>query len=271
MPESFNGYRLVNILSLDVVAGSMVSAAFFSKVFAVRLHVLALLALGLTVWIIYTIDHLRDAYSITHPASTERHRFHQIHHQGIRIALITVGLLNGALILQLPRQILLYGVVLGLPTMLLLVLQRFLPWIKELLISVFYTCGVLLPSLPFVPDRLGMPDYMIAFQFSITALMNLLVFSWYDRNNDRKDNLPSLVTVSGAVFTRIMLYTCWVFSAGISVYQFASSGNTIASMIILCGASVMLLLFQFEDRFSKNNRYRYIGDLIFLIPLLYLL
>lgn len=270
MPESFNGYRLVNILSLDVVAGSVVSAAFFSKVFGVRLHVPACIALGLSVWLIYTIDHLRDAYSISHPASTERHRFHQIHRRGIRIALVVVGFVNAALILQLPRQILLYGVVLGLPTMLLLVLQRFLPWIKELLISVFYTCGILLPSLPFVTERLDMPDYLIAFQFSITALMNLLVFSWYDRHNDRKDNLPSLVTVSGATFTRIMLYTCWISSVGLSTYQYVVSGQGIASTVILIGATVMLLLFQFEERFTKNNRYRYIGDLIFLIPLIYL-
>jgi hypothetical protein len=69
----------MNILSLDVVAGAVAGALFFGEILQVQLSFSVLTALGLTVWIIYTLDHLRDAKQILNVASTDRHRFHQEH------------------------------------------------------------------------------------------------------------------------------------------------------------------------------------------------
>ena len=70
-------YRLLNILSIDVATGAVCCAAWFAVLFEVNLRPYALISLGLTVWIIYTIDHLLDARKVKEPASTDRHRFHQ--------------------------------------------------------------------------------------------------------------------------------------------------------------------------------------------------
>ena len=70
-------YRFVNILSIDVALGSVCCAAWFAEILNATLKPYALVSLGLTVWIIYTADHLLDARKIHAPASTERHRYHQ--------------------------------------------------------------------------------------------------------------------------------------------------------------------------------------------------
>src|SRR6478609_2759298 len=70
-------YRLINILSIDVALGSVCCAAWFAEIFEAALKPYAWMSLGLTVWIIYTADHLLDARKINEPASTKRHRYHQ--------------------------------------------------------------------------------------------------------------------------------------------------------------------------------------------------
>src|SRR5690349_20970168 len=87
-------YRWVNILSLDVAAGAVISALFFVDITNAQVYPLSLLALGLAVWIIYTVDHLKDVYRLTQVATTNRHRFHQQHFKVLIIvaslALLTV-------------------------------------------------------------------------------------------------------------------------------------------------------------------------------------
>jgi len=64
-------YQFINVLSLDVVAGAMVSALFFARIFKVQILPWGVLALGLTVWTIYTTDHLVDAKRVNIPLSSE--------------------------------------------------------------------------------------------------------------------------------------------------------------------------------------------------------
>lgn len=268
MPEEFRGYRVVNILSLDVVAGSMVSSAFFSKVFSVPVYGFELVALGLTVWLIYTFDHLRDAARIRHVASTERHRFHQVHSKALKRSGFIVGTVDAGIITQLHNQLFVWGILLGALTVILLLIQRHIPWIKELLIAIFYTAGVLLPVIPFAAETMRAPDYILVIQFALTALINLLIFSWYSYNEDKRDNFHSLVTVGGINLTRFALCGCWVINLLLSLYQ-STSGHFYESIIILVIATVLILIFIFSRFFSLNNRYRYLGDLLFLIPLIY--
>src|SRR5688572_9142526 len=98
MPGLIRFYRLMNILSIDVVAGATVSALFFAKIFDVQVRPFGLLALGVTVWAIYTLDHLRDAKKIRHEASTERHRFHQRHFKVLTVLLCAAVLIDIVLV-----------------------------------------------------------------------------------------------------------------------------------------------------------------------------
>ena len=67
-------YRLINILSIDVVAGAVCSALFFARLLQVSLLPYGIISLALTVWIIYTADHLLDAKRVEGVATTRRCR-----------------------------------------------------------------------------------------------------------------------------------------------------------------------------------------------------
>ena len=57
-------YRFLNLISMDVAAGAMVCAAFFAPIFKMELRTDTLVSLGISVWIIYSADHLLDAYKL---------------------------------------------------------------------------------------------------------------------------------------------------------------------------------------------------------------
>ena|SRR5688572_29933788 len=105
MRAGFQFYQYVNILSLDVAAGAVISALFFAQIFNVQIKPYGLLALGLTVWIIYTADHLRDAKKIKHRASTQRHRFHQQYFCSLTVFVGSAILLDAVTIFFIRRQV----------------------------------------------------------------------------------------------------------------------------------------------------------------------
>src|SRR5277367_4160689 len=88
MKKIFRAFRIINILSLDIAVGAMIGALFFARMFDVVILSQGLFSLGLTVWIIYTADHLLDAKKIKQSASTDRHRFHQRHFKALLTVMI---------------------------------------------------------------------------------------------------------------------------------------------------------------------------------------
>ena len=86
----FQFYKALNLLSLDVAVGAMISALFFARILTVSIFPADIVCLGLTVWMIYTVDHLFDARRIKGTASTERHRFHQDHF-GVLLPLLALA------------------------------------------------------------------------------------------------------------------------------------------------------------------------------------
>src|SRR5687767_3029402 len=106
-------YRLLNILSIDVALGSVCCAAWFAEIFNVNLKPYVLMALGLTVWIIYTIDHLLDARKIHVSASTERHRYHQTNFTPLLYALLIALLVDLIFVFLLRRIVFQWGIVLS--------------------------------------------------------------------------------------------------------------------------------------------------------------
>ena len=124
-------YQYINILSLDVVAGAVTGALFFGELLQVPIDPFVLAALALTVWIIYTLDHLRDAMTIPRIASADRHRFHQRHFRIMVAMVVVVGAVDMTIIGFLSYDVLRAGMALGLIVLLYLITQRHLKFLKE--------------------------------------------------------------------------------------------------------------------------------------------
>ena len=263
-------YRTINTLSLDVSAGAVICALFFGRILQVHILPYGLSTLALTVWIIYTIDHLRDAKSIGANASSDRHRFHQKNFKWLLVILVMAIVADGLLILFIRRQVFIYGVVLGAVVGCYLVVQRALYFLKEVFVAMLYTMGVLLPSIAVTSIQLTAFHKMLVSLFFLIALLNLLIFSWFDKDRDATDKLRSLVTLVGRKSTAVLIGILLFLTFVSCVYFVIAFDQMLLASVFCLMTGVLLLLFLFPETFRSNDYYRFIGDGIFYLPLIFL-
>lgn len=262
-------YRLFNILSLDIVAGAVMSAMFFARLLKVAILSYGLIALGLTVWIIYTADHLRDAKTIGKQAASERHRFHQKHFRVLLGLMMLAIAADTVIIFFIRKQVFTWGLFLAALVIVYLLAQRYLKFLKELFIAVLYTAGVLLPSLSVTTLPVTAVHMALISQFALTALTNLLIFSWFDSDTDAADKLSSFVTVLGRRFTAYCIWALLALNFALGTWLCFTSACSGPVLIFWAMNAVLLLIFVFRHRFAPY--YRLTGDAVFLIPGIYLL
>lgn len=264
-------YRILNYISLDVAFGAMVCGAFFARILDVKVRPHGLAALGVTVWIIYTMDHLLDAYRIQRDASTERHRFHQRNFKGLLLMVFLAGLANLALLYFIRKPVLLWGAGLCVLVIFYILFQRRLAQFKEVVIALLYAAGVVLPALSQTSEGFSLQNILILASFMLTALTNLILFSWFEFEIDVMDGHTSIVTFLGQMDTRrlikILFFTQTVMWLILLIF---TSGWQESAVLILMNVP-LLLLFLEPKRFFKNDAYRFIGDSVFLFPIIYLL
>lgn len=260
-------YRHINILSFDVVAGAVVGAMFLGRLFSVSVPLAVRVALALSVWIVYTLDHLRDAMAIPTRASTDRHRFHQKYFGIILTILIIVIAVDVTLIWFLPAAVVKASLILGPAVLVYLFFQKHLRFFKEFFVACLYTAGILLPSLAeanwdFAPEQI-----VIIVKYFLTALMNLLLFSLFDFHQDRYQRQHSFVTRFGPVSARY-----WIIVIGlINIFGsfWLTSYDPDVALVFICMDMILFSVLYFDRRLVVNNYYRMIGDAVFFIPLLY--
>ncbi|WP_152426440.1 hypothetical protein [Cesiribacter andamanensis] len=269
------GYRWVQALSLDVALGSGLLSLAIARYYQVALPGLAVLALMLAVWVIYTFDHLSDARKLKTAAATYRHRFHQQHYRLLcRLLLLAVALGLG-LASQLPESVLRWGLVCtALVGVYFWLLQVYAFRYKELLVSACYTLGVFLAPLSLVSHPLTPIQLLLIPQIFLLALSNLLIFSYFEYQTDRQDGHFSLALHFGGL--PIKRLTLALVSIGLLLcgllYAAASLLISREVQLLLFSMNLLLLLLLLKEAlFRKHERYRIIGDGIFFIPALLLL
>jgi hypothetical protein len=271
MRAILRAYHQLNILSVDVVAGSIVSALFFAGIFGVDVKTYGLIALGLTVWVIYTTDHLLDAKKIKHAASTQRHRFHQQYFRILIFFLCLAVLVDCIMIFFIRRQVFEWGVVLAGIVILYLLAQRSLRFLKEFFIAALYTSGVLLLSVAVTPMVITAEQYFLIAQFGMIAWINLLLFSWFDHVFDERDEQNSFVTIMGKEAAFFFLYALYILNFALSLIQIVLFGFSIPMLLLFAMNVTLFLIFIFRNRLAKDDLYRLIGDAVFLFPTFFLL
>ena len=262
MPVLVRFFQYINILSLDIVGGSIASALFFGKILKVQIKPIGLVALGLTVWAIYTIDHLRDARKIAHPAATLRHRFHQDNFRVLLFLLLIAIIADAIAIFFIRRQVFEWGLILSAVVALYLILHRSLRFLKELFVASLYTVGVLLLSVTVSPIHLEMPHYCMIIQFAIAAWTNLLLFSWFDQVFDQRNEQNSFVTILGRKTTQAFLYGLFLASFLLTIVQLLMEIQMAPVLILLLMNATLFLIFMFRVPLEKDDRFQLVKNLI---------
>lgn len=254
-------YRIAQILSIDIVIGAVILLRFFCAQFEVSPGWEVYVLLGGTVWLIYATDHLRDAEKSV-KSKRERYLFHRRNRKILIAVAILTFLFLSCLILFIPRVIFLGGFALSILSFVYLLVQhrlsRFLS--KELYVAMVYSCGILM--VPFLLSQRFRWDILIL--LILLTFVNLVLFSWYERDDDSSDGFLSIATEleSNQLEMVILLLT----TAGLSISLLFFSTVTLYFTVGFIIYSLMTLN---PEWFRVNHRYRAIGDGVFLLPILF--
>src|SRR6185295_19337771 len=150
-------------------------------------------------------------------------------------------------------------------------IQQRIGFVKELLGTLLYTGGVLLVPLSVI-NQLSLPIILLILQFGITAWINLLLFSWIDKPRDEKDKHHSFATTFGFTVTQRVLAFLFSVVAILTAIQLEMfSLNRMMILVLSLMAVLLLWIFLKRDYFEKEDRYRLLGDAVFLLPIIYLI
>lgn len=271
MKELIKAYRFLNLISIDVAFGAVVCAAFFSSIFSVQLRLYGLAALGLSVWIIYTLDHLMDARRMKHAAFTERHQFHQEHQKLMAILVLIACLIDVYLVLHIRKPVFGWGLGLASLVMFYLLLQRWLNPFKEIVASFLYCSGVLLPTLSLTTGLITTSLIILLIIFLITALINLILFSMFDFEKDIRQTQSSLVIAFGKEKSKFIITALFLIQMVLLTSLSLTTNYRPEALILGLMNFVLGTIFIFSRYLKKGDSYRMLGDVIFLFPVPYLI
>lgn len=265
-------YRALNLLSLDVAGGAVISALFFARIFAIHILPWGWMSLGLTVWIIYTADHLIDAHRTQVPAASTRHRFHQKYFRTILTIWSAAVICDVVLIMLIRKAVLHWGLGLSVTVIIYFLVQPYLKYIKEIVGAFLYCAGVLLPVIALSGGSVDPVARITIAPFALTVLCNLILFSFMDLGRDKQDHHHSLATELGERKTRIVLSILFSLNSVLLLIGAVSHLYSGATLTVLASMNgLLLLIFLFRKRLGADEKFRLLGDAIFFIPLLSLM
>lgn len=145
MTRSIHYFRWLSLLSLDAVLVALVWQQFLATVAHVNLLWEERALLGISVWIIYILDHLLD--STTDLAQAARHHFVKKYRLSLSLSIFVAGILDMRLALSVSFQLFFLGCLLAILTLLYLLINRWLikyrvwPRGREFIIAVIFGLG----------------------------------------------------------------------------------------------------------------------------------
>lgn len=253
---------------MDIVLGAIFFLAYLEEYFKVAISLHVYFALAAAIWLIYTADHLIDARCVQ-ASFTGRHAFHRRNSKLLIIlgamvlcfSLVNIYFLDGVIIRN--------GALLAAGCVVYLLAVYLMPrlWIKELLVAIGYAVGVFLAPVSLSAERLEMTPVV---QFAGIALLNLLIFSYYDQQVDQQSGFRSLVLRIGPTRSKWFIVALALVLICSSCLLWLTYGSELQALFLVM-AGVLLMVFCFPRHFQKAERYRTIGDGIFYLPALLLL
>jgi len=258
-------YRTFNLLSLDVALGAVISAAFLGRILRVHILPQGYILLGIIVWLIYTADHLLDAWSMHEDAISERHRFHQKNFIIILLAFLAAGVVALGLMFLIRIQLITAGIVFGIFVITYLLVNRWLKYFKELTGSLLYTGGVMLPSWSLQSESLKTGQITLIGIFSLIVFSNMLIFARFSIGEDIQNRQKSLATIMGVKPMNTLISIVCAICFCVIIYQ--ATRDISSELAVMFTMELVLFVVFIVKYFRYDDRYRLYGDAIFLLPI----
>lgn len=239
-------FRFFHFSSLDVVFGALAMQAMLWQVLAGGFQAWPEhTVLGFSVWIFYLVD--RQVDNLVGPPTDAIHLFHQRFQVLIRTFILFLLLFLGYILSYISEELRYLGIYLSICMGLYGLAIRFwdrllLP--KELFTSILYACGLFLPSL-----AVGKFSWLLFIDVFFLAFMNLSLFTWLEGKADFR-----------LIFCRLQ----WILIGLLGCIAWQFSWELALCLAIIQGIHVGIYYF------SPNLRLRWVGELAFLSPLVYI-
>ncbi len=269
--------RNFQLLSLDVVVGALAMGLFAVKLLQVNQNKWWWLVLALSVWAVYTSDHLIDGFSQKDLAVIQRHQIHYL----FRIPLmVAIGLSSVVAVtltfLFLNKTVIIVGVIIGFLAMLYLALvyisrkhQHYFH--KEFFISLFYVAGIWLAPATAAPHGL-----LLFYRLTMAAIVLLvwyegILVSTFEMEKDIRDGHNSFAVNFGREKTKFLLNILLIAIVIVILILLVVAKNETEYFSVLLETIMVLSLLsiiKFPGFFSKHEYYKTFGELIFWLPAL---
>lgn len=268
-------FRFIRLFSLDIVAGAIAGLVFASTVMGADLHRSYYIIMGLTVWLIYTVDHLMDGAKSHGKSDSDTHNFFYTYKIPIILVFLILLVLDFRLIVyRLDEKIIQFGMGPGIATVIYLLMNRFYDdapkwiFIKELWIAVIYTLAIWGGPVILGGDAMSKSQILLMVSHGLIIFGNVMIYSIYERESDIRQDNKSFVRDFGlrpAVNMVVMTLALSILTA-ISAYLFYGTQLIYSLPLVLISTS-MLLIISFPRTFSRNKLYGVIADLLLLVLL----
>ena len=271
---------MARILSLDILAGVFCGYTFASIILESKGPPLTPLILCLTVWLIYTLDHLMDANSLKEKSARPAYRWHYMNRKILWPVLIVAGFANAVLsLVYLSPRILVFGCIMGgLVVFYTLFHQKMMGsgltyLFKEGWISTIYTAGIWGVPLLSSERAPGIPVVLTIIIYLLLVLINVLVYSFYAYHTDARESQRTLATVAGRETTAhllrlLILSVLMLVMAAFLTLDDPAMGKVYT--ILLFMTAIMGCIVAYPRFFRKNERYGILADGVFFLPVLLL-
>lgn len=260
--------RYANIFSADVALGALAGGAAAARATEVSLPLVWWIAFPLCVWAVYTADHLSDSQKGRQISL--RRWFHRRYTAQLRVlcgcAAIAVALCAAFAPGALWKAGAFVATIAALH--LWLAAKRLPAYPKEFGVAVVYAAGVW--AGPVALAQQFSPEHLLLFvQFLLLTFFSLLVFSHFDRENDRYEGQPSMVLNWGEARSHL-----WMRISGLAVValSFFQTGAALRLAVIYTAiAALHALMLALPAFFRRRERFRRWGDGAFIWQLFGLL
>ncbi|MEM6634159.1 MAG: hypothetical protein AAF694_31065 [Bacteroidota bacterium] len=279
MNEFGKVYIPLQILSIDVVLGALLTGNMGAMLLQIDMPWAWWIVFPISIWIFYTGDHLLDAYRLGEKAHTLRHRFHYKYFTPLFILVCLFLILVGICSFSAPKSLWQLGFILGCLGCIHLGLSYLLKdrvskWIqKELGVAIIYTVGVWGGPAVLYSPILPWAFYVIVCQFLFLALINLLLFSIYEMETDTLDGHTSFVRAIGRSNAKKwvggLLLGLVILSIGLLSNGYPGIDWIYSQTIVLIIGGIFLFILLFPQWFGEKDRYRVWGDGAFLVSALF--
>ncbi len=264
-------------LSLDVMLGAVVSNLVFWQLPKGRSQtdMLASIVLGISVFVIYSADRLFDLRNLA-LSNTNRHQFHSKHRKVLWEIIIILGIFSAIISFTLPVKILNIGLFLAVIVLIYLLAvnkmpnNTFLQIAKEPLTALIYSTGVIGTAF-IVKTNISWQEWAVAGMFFMIVFQNLLLFSVYE--SIAVPNVKNLANFFGkktSLTINTILFLCIVIFGS---YTFSQNQHTFLARVLLVEmvmSAILWLLNDFVKFFIQNERYRWLGDGVFILMIILL-